>query len=231
MKDTGIRSRRQTHKGLAAVNKGNPALPSCRVSAVLLAAGESCRMGTVNKLGLPVDGVPLLRRTAQLLTCSGLSELVAVLGYQAGRVSALLSGLSVRTVYNESYREGQMASVTAGVTALQQPCDGVMICLADQPLLTVEDIDRLILVFCQRTQGSILVPTYNGERGNPIIFDQRHRSEILRGNRNLGCKRLIEKNPDLVFTVRMANDHVVVDLDTPDDYVLFEELTKNCETA
>jgi len=194
------------------------------VSAVLLAAGESRRMGEVNKLGMLVDGVPLLRRTAQTLLASRLKEVVVVIGHEADMSRSLLDGLPLSPVFNEKYREGQMTSVYEGLKALQEPCDGVMICLSDQPLLEREDINFLIDAFENRSGGSILVPTYQGKRGNPIVLEYQHRESILKGDRNLGCKRLIEKNPDLVATVEAETNHVVVDLDTPQDYLSLQEL-------
>lgn len=187
------------------------------VSGILLAAGESRRMGGVNKLMLPVDGQPLLRRTVLTLQASRLTELVVVLGHQMEEARRVLQGLEVRTIYNAEYREGQMSSVHRGLEALSRPCDGVMICLTDQPLLTTRDIDALIDAYT-RSGGAILVPTYEGRRGNPIVLAVAQREQILGGGRNLGCKKLIENNPELVTTVAMDNDHFVVDLDTPEDY-------------
>ena len=187
------------------------------VSAILLAAGESQRMGGINKLMLAVEGEPLLRHTVKTLLASRLGEVVVVLGHQAEEARILLHELEVRTVVNSHYQEGQMSSVHCGLEALTRPCDGVMICLTDQPLLTAQDIDVLIDAFGRRG-ASIIVPTYQGRRGNPIVFAYAHRAEILSGGRNLGCKRLIERNPDLVRTVEMDTDHVVIDLDTPEDY-------------
>lgn len=187
------------------------------VSAILLAAGESQRMGGINKLMLAVEGEPLLRHTVKTLLASRLGEVVVVLGHQAEEARILLHELEVRTVVNSHYREGQMSSVHCGLEALTRPCDGVMICLTDQPLLTAQDIDVLIDAFGRRG-ASIIVPTYQGRRGNPIVFAYAHRAEILGSGRNLGCKRLIERNPELVTTVEMDADHVVIDLDTPEDY-------------
>lgn len=187
------------------------------VSAVLLAAGESRRMGATNKLALAVDGEPLLRHMVKTLQASRLAEVVVVLGHHAEEAQGLLQGLGVGTVINSAYQEGQMSSVHCGLEALTRSCDGVMICLADQPLLTARDIDVLIDAFA-RCGGSIIVPTYQGRRGNPIVLAYAHRARILGGGRNLGCKRLIERNPELVTTVEMDNDHTVLDLDTPEDY-------------
>jgi molybdenum cofactor cytidylyltransferase len=193
-----------------------------RVSAILLAAGESRRMGTQNKLALPVGGVPLLRRTAQTLLASGLREVVAVLGHEVHAMQGLLKGLPLRLVENPRYREGQMSSVHCGLDALAGPCDGVMICLADQPLLTPADIDTLIAAFARCARGGILVPTWAGRRGNPVVLDYAQHAAILAGGRNLGCRHLIERLPERVTTFAMASDHVVFDLDTPADYAALQ---------
>ena len=193
-----------------------------RVSAILLAAGESRRMGELNKLELPVRGEPLLRRTARTLLASRVLEVIVVLGHEAARARRLLDGLTVSCIENKGYHDGQMTSVWLGLDALSVACDGVMICLADQPLLTAADINVLIDAFGQRSRGSVLVPVFAGQRGNPIILAHEHRAAILDGERNLGCKRLIEHNPKLVTTVDMPNDHVVFDLDTPGDYATLQ---------
>lgn len=188
------------------------------VAAVLLAAGESRRMGARNKLALEVEGEPLLRRSVQTLRASGVAELVVVLGHEADKARSLLTGLDVRTVVNERYAEGQMTSVHRGLEALSGPCSGVMVCLSDQPLLTPGDIDFLVAAFSARPGVSILVPVHAGRRGNPILIAAAQRAAILAGGRNLGCKHLIERNPELVTTVEAPDDHCVFDLDTPADY-------------
>jgi len=193
------------------------------VSAILLAAGESLRMGEVNKLELLVDGMPLLRRTAEMLLASNLKKVVVVLGHEAEKMRAILKDLPLNFVENDAYRDGQMTSVYKGLLSLSEVCDGVMICLSDQPLLKTEDVNVLIEAFGKRSYGSILVPAFKGKRGNPIIFDYLHRQEILNGERNLGCKKLIEKNPEEVNVFEMNNDNVVFDLDTPKQYSAYTE--------
>jgi len=193
------------------------------LSAILLAAGESRRMGTVNKLTLPIAGTPLLRRTAETLARSGLAELVVVVGYEQEVTRELLQGIPARIVYNEAYSEGQMTSVYQGLAALNEPCKGVMICLSDQFLLDMDDIGTIARGFA-RCPTSIMVPVYKGQRGNPVVLAYQHREAILADRRNLGCKRLIEKNPDLVTALEMPNDHVLIDLDTPEAYANAERL-------
>ena len=182
-------------------------------------------MGVVNKLALTVAGVPLVRRTAQTLLSAGLEEVVAVTGHEAAQVRALLEGLSLTLVENPDYADGQMTSVHAGLAALSRPCDAFMVCLSDQPLLATDDIARLVRAFAERGRASILVPTYGGARGNPVVLAREHLAAILGEDRNLGCRGFIDRNPELVATVEMDTDHVVFDLDTPEDYqALLERL-------
>ena len=192
------------------------------VSAILLAAGQSRRMGDVNKLLLPVGGMPLVRHVTRVLQASRIVELIVVLGHEADLVEAALDGLQVRTVRNAHYAQGQMTSVHAGMDALMQDADGVMVCLSDQPLLTTEDIDDLIDAFSSRYSAEVIVPTYRGRRGNPIVLAGEHRKSILNGKRSLGCRNLIEKNPDIVAAVEWDTDHVVVDIDTRQDVMRIE---------
>ena len=174
-------------------------------------------MGSINKPTLPVGGQPLLRRTAEMLSRCDLVELVAVVGHEQHIARDLLRGLDLRTVDNEAFRDGQMTSVYCGLAALEKPCAGVMICLADQVLLNVEDIARICRAF-EDCPTSIMVPVYKGARGNPVVLDYAHRDAILKDKKNLGCRRLIEKNPELVTALDMPDDHVLVDLDTPAAY-------------
>ena len=196
------------------------------VSAVLLAAGESCRMGDLNKLSVLINGIPLLRYSAQTLLASKLQDIVVVIGHEEALSREVLEGLPVTIVTNENYKQGQMTSVHAGLSQLTKPCDGIMISLCDQPLLSSSDINTLIDAFDQREYGSILVPSYKEKRGNPIVLAYEHRAEILQGELNLGCKRLIERHPDWVSRYEMATDDVLMDLDTPEDYLVLQQRLK-----
>lgn len=197
---------------------------------MLLAAGESRRMGSINKLTLPVGGKALLRRTAEMLNRCDLVELVVVVGHEQQIALELLRGLQLRSVYNEEFRNGQMTSVYCGLAALEKPCDGVMICLCDQVLLDAEDIRRICRGF-ESCPTSIMVPVYKGARGNPVVLDYAHRDAILADKKNLGCRRLIEKNPERVTTLEMPNDHVLVDLDTPAAYAAVRQRLHENDTA
>jgi len=188
------------------------------IAAVVLAAGSSERMGEQNKLHLPIDGIPLLVRSLGIFLTAAIDEIVVVLGHEREKTQALIDGLPLSSVYNREHLSGQMSSVHCGLAALESKYDGIIIALGDQPSLTVADINYLIDAYRKREDVEIVVPTYQGERGNPIIISAQTRADILAGTRNLGCRKFIENNPELVQMVPMSNPAVVIDLDTPEEY-------------
>jgi molybdenum cofactor cytidylyltransferase len=192
------------------------------IGAVLLAAGESRRMGGINKLLLEINGVPLVKRTLFALSGSGVDELVVVLGHDADRIEPLLADFPVTLVRNPDHASGQMSSVHAGLAALRGDFDAILVALADQPLLNGQDVTALIGAFKKRERGSVVVPTYQGARGNPIILAGAVRDEILASGANLGCRRFIETHPELAASFEVGNDHYTFDLDTREDIARLE---------
>jgi molybdenum cofactor cytidylyltransferase len=129
-----------------------------------------------------------------------------------------LDALPVRFQPNPRYREGQMTSVAAGVAALQTACDVVMVCLADQVLLETDDYRALVDAYAAMPRGSILVPTFGGQRGNPVLFAASYAPEVVNGHVNPGCRKLVAEHADEVFMYEASSDRFVVDMDTPADY-------------
>ena len=187
-------------------------------SAVVLAAGLSSRMEGSHKLLLPVDGQPAVRRTVSALVAAGPEEIVVVTGFKGRAVMEALDGLAVTFQCNPRYEEGQMTSVAAGVAALRAPCSIVLVCLADQVLLEAADYREVVNAFAAMPRGSILIPMFNGQRGNPVAFSASYAAEVISGHVNPGCRKLIAEHPDEVFIHEAAHDRFVVDMDTPEDY-------------
>jgi molybdenum cofactor cytidylyltransferase len=189
------------------------------VSAVIPAAGMSTRMGQ-NKLLMSFKGKSLIAHAVDTLLASEVDEVVVVLGHEAEKVMEKLEGKQVKFVKNPNYREGLSTSVRAGVTAVSPMALAIMIYLADQPLLEARDVDRLIRAFAQARQlnKSIVVPFFHGQRGNPVILDTSYRDAILDVVGDVGCKRVIRRNPDRVFVVEMEADHVVRDVDRIEEF-------------
>jgi molybdenum cofactor cytidylyltransferase len=190
-----------------------------RFSAVVLAAGISERMQGRHKLLLPAGGEPVIRRTVRAVLGARPQEVVVVTGFGAEAVGQALAGLAIRLQANARYREGQMTSVAAGLGALTQTADAVLVCLGDMVLLTSADYRELVESHARHPDKSILVPQFNGQRGNPVVIAHSHLAQILSGQRNLGCRRLIADHPEQVHAHQAEHDRFVIDLDTPEDYV------------
>jgi molybdenum cofactor cytidylyltransferase len=203
-----------------------------RYSAVVLAAGASTRMAGRHKLLLPLGAEPVIRRTVRAVLGASPAEVVVVTGNNAEAAAEALDGLEARIEFNPRYVEGQMTSVAAGVAALSASCDAVMICLGDMALLESADYAELAQAFAARPRGSILVPQRGGIRGNPVVFASSFIPDVLAGNRNLGCRKLIADHPEDVHVYEPGHDRFFVDLDTPADYArLCERLGLPVENA
>jgi molybdenum cofactor cytidylyltransferase len=200
------------------------------VSAVVLAAGMSTRMGQ-NKLLLNFRDKPLIVHAVDTLLASDIDEVIVVLGHETEKVRDQLErrvGLAskadaqkpVRLVQNPDYQNGLSTSVRTGVEAVSRQANGIMIYLADQPLLEPEDVNRLVAGFAaaKEIDKSIVVPFFRGERGNPVILDASLRDSILGIVGDVGCKGVIKRYPEKVYAIEMENDHVVRDVDDVQAY-------------
>lgn len=207
------------------LKQGGGLHPRLRIGAVLLAAGEGRRMGGMAKPLIRLAGVPLVNRQLIALSGAGVDEVAVVTGYAREEVEAQVQAFPVTLAYNAAYAQGQQRSVHTGLQALNGPFDAVFIVLADQPLITSDDLVELIGAFKRRPAGHIVVPVVEGQRGNPVVLDGLACERILAGGAELGCRRLIERNPELVSVHGTANRHFVVDLDTVDDLRRLEQRT------
>jgi molybdenum cofactor cytidylyltransferase len=191
---------------------------SAQIVAILLAAGRSQRMGERNKLLMDVGGRPMVRRAAETLLDSRVREVVAVLGHDHARVIEALAGLPLCIVVNNEYASGQMSSVRAGIAAITGDPAAIVVALADQPALEPPDVDFLIDAFVALPKPKILVPTYGGQRGNPIVLPGTQCQALRAGGVSFGCRNLIERHPEAVVRIEAPNDHYVQDIDTPAAY-------------
>jgi molybdenum cofactor cytidylyltransferase len=186
------------------------------IAAVVLAAGTSSRMGR-QKLLLPMkDGQPLVRLSVERILAAGLGEVVVVLGRDADAVAAALAGLSVRTVLNPRYAEGQSTSLRAGVDALAPGTDAVVVALADQPLPDAGLIGRLVAAF-RETGRPIVAPRYRDGRGNPVLFSAVLFDELRAVTGDQGARGVVAADPGRVAEVAV-NAPMPADVDTWADY-------------
>jgi molybdenum cofactor cytidylyltransferase len=187
-----------------------------RIAAVILAAGRSSRMGAANKLLAEVDGVPMVRRAVDAALASTARPVIAVTGNEQGKVQAALRGCKVTFAHNPNFAAGMSTSLQVGLAALPDKVDGALICLADMPMVTAAALDRLIAAFNPIEGRAICVPTWNGKRGNPVLWDRRFFDEMAELAGDVGAKHLIGAHAELVAEVPMPDDAVLTDIDTPE---------------
>ena len=187
-----------------------------RVSALVLAAGRSTRMGPVNKLLAPLGGRAMVRAVVDELAGSSARPVVVVTGHEAQRVEEALAGAGgVHLVHNPEYRQGLSGSIRAGLAALPESAEAAVICLGDMPLVTSAHVDRLAAAFDPAEGREICVPVFEGKRGNPVLFARRFFEEIAAVRGDVGARHLIGEYEEYVCEVAMDDRAVLVDVDSP----------------
>ena len=193
--------------------KAVPRAPA--IAALVLAAGQSRRMGGTNKLLAAIDGVAMVRRAVDAALASRAEPVVVVTGHEPDRIRRALAGLEIDFAHNPDYAAGLSASLKRGLAALPKGGDGVVVCLGDMPRVSAAQIDRLIAAFDPLEGRAICVPTVRGKRGNPVLWASRFIPEMLELEGDVGAKHLIGQYPELVCEVAMTGDGPLLDIDTP----------------
>jgi molybdenum cofactor cytidylyltransferase len=190
--------------------------PGPLIGVLLLAAGQSRRMGGPNKMLAEVDGAPMVTRVARRLLASRARPIVAVLGNRADEVDAALGKLPVERVRNPDFAAGLSTSLKRGLAALPADLDGVIVALGDMPLVSGRHLDRLIAAFNPLEGRAIIVPTRRGKRGNPVLWARRFFPEMAQIAGDVGARHLIGEHAELVAEIEMDDDAILVDIDTPE---------------
>jgi molybdenum cofactor cytidylyltransferase len=183
------------------------------VSAIVLAAGRSSRMGKLKQL-MPLGKSTILEQTLDNLLGSKASEVIVVLGHKAEEITKRLSGRPVKVVVNPLYRKGMGTSIAAGLKFLDSQAQAVMLVLGDQPYVDSATIDKLLDAFVKKDKG-IVIPVYKKQRGHPLIFDRRYQAQLSKLKGDIGGREIIKENPKDVLEVPVKCEGVVIDIDTP----------------
>ena len=187
-----------------------------RVAALVLAAGQSRRMGAVNKLLATVNGVPMLEGVVREVLDSRVCTVHVVTGSDRDRVESALEGLDVRLVHNPRFDQGISTSIAAGLCALPEDVEGALICLGDMPKLSARILDRVIAAFDPHRGAEVCVPTCRGKRGNPVLWSRRFFAEIRGVRGDVGARHLIGEHEDVVREVPIDDAAVLFDVDSPE---------------
>ncbi|MEH6726549.1 MAG: NTP transferase domain-containing protein, partial [Hyphomicrobiales bacterium] len=189
-----------------------------KIAALLLAAGQSKRMGPNNKLIAEVDGKPLIRHVADAAIGALGEDLTIVTGAQPEQVVAALDGLPVQTIFNPDFDQGLSTSLRAGIQALARrdtKPDGVLVLLGDMPRISQEIVKQLVAAFDPEKGRQIIVPTDAGKRGNPVLWSTRFLDALTGIQGDTGARHLIGEYAEFVYEVEVGRA-ASFDLDTPD---------------
>jgi molybdenum cofactor cytidylyltransferase len=187
-----------------------------RIAAIILAAGRSTRMGGPNKLLAEIGGRPLVRIAAEEALASQARPVIVVTGHQRDKVEAALGGLKVERVHNSNFAEGLSTSVKAGLAAVPDNVDAVIVCLGDMPQVRAPLIDRLAGAFDPERGALVVVPTIDGKRGNPVVWSRRFFHELATLEGDVGARHLIARYPEAVVEVPVTDQAALIDVDTPE---------------
>jgi len=187
-----------------------------KIAAIVLAAGQSRRMGPVNKLLADIGGKPMTAHVVDAAIASVASPVIVVTGHEPERLEEALAERNVRFIHNPDYADGLSTSLRAGLSLLDADIDGAVVCLGDMPGVSADHIDRLIEAFDPPAGHAIIVPTFNGKRGNPVLWHRRFFAAMSNVSGDVGARHLIGHNEDAVLEVAMDDDAILADLDTPE---------------
>jgi len=186
------------------------------ISAILLGAGESKRMRK-DKLSLPWGKKTILEHCLQTLLRSRVKEVVIVLNDRMKEINHHLGKKKVKVVINPSYKKGMSTSIRCGLKALNPKSGGILIALGDQPFIKTQTINALVGAF-GRAEEKIIVPSFRGRRGHPVIFHRKYEEELLRLRGDAGGKTILMKHPEDVRIIPVKSEEVLRDIDTWEDY-------------
>lgn len=193
---------------------------SASAAAVILAAGQSSRMGRPKQL-VHVAGRPLLEHTIANVRASGIGQIVLVLGAGAAEIRNVVKLEGVKVVENPEYEQGMGSSLSAGLKALNKDASAALIVLADQPLIRPATLDRLIAYHAAR-HPQIVIPTYKGFRGNPVLLDRSVFPEVMGLSGDVGCRAIFGDHTQGIHKLAVDDVGVLLDADTSDDLAELE---------
>lgn len=185
------------------------------VAAVVLAAGMSRRMGTPKQL-LRIGGETILERTLKNVRASKVSEIILVLGHAADEVQKTIAMQGLKVVINPDYQQGMGTSLRSGLAAVSAGAAAALIVLADQPWVSPESLNHLIKGH-QEHKPQIIVPMYQGFRGNPVLLDRSVFAEVQALKGDVGCRGIFGDHTDDILKLPVDDPGILLDIDSQDD--------------
>ena len=200
-----------------------------KIHAVILAGGQSKRMGTKNKLLVPINGKPMIALTVETIIASKASSVAAVTGFEHQKIQGAIKNSNIEFIHNKNFQNGISSSVVTAIKSAPEDCSAILIGLGDMPKITVSHINKLIDAYNPLEGRAICVPTWKGKRGNPVLWARRFFPEMLQLKGDFGAKELMGKYAELVVEVEMNDNGIVIDIDTPEALEAFRNKNHRSE--
>jgi len=188
------------------------------INAIVLAAGESTRMGKPKPL-LRMGDRTFLGQIVAVLQDARVDRITVVLGARAEAIAEAVDLSGVDVVVNYNYREGQLSSLFAGLDNAPAETEAILLCLVDGPFITVDIVNKVITTF-RETGAAIVVPTFEGRRGHPSLFARSMFEPLRNAPPDEGARHVVRAYEDKIVAVEIAEEAVVTGINTPDDYRL-----------
>ncbi|MEM2163174.1 MAG: nucleotidyltransferase family protein [Candidatus Bathyarchaeia archaeon] len=186
------------------------------ISLIVLAAGLSKRFGR-NKLLEEIDGRTMIERVVGSAIASKADEVIVVLGFEARKIIEVLRKFNCKFVLNRSFHEGQSSSVKAGVRAIINKAEAAIILPGDMALITPRSINMVIEEY-YKSKSPIVIASYQGRLGHPILFDRSLFEEILSiDEETMGLKAIVERYKECIRKVEVDSPEVLIDIDRKED--------------
>jgi molybdenum cofactor cytidylyltransferase len=192
---------------------------SQKVGAVLLAAGQSSRMGKNNKLLLQTGQMTVVQRAAKNLLDAGINDIVVVTGRDAEQVGQSL-GAPI-TVHNPAFAEGISTSIKAGIAAIPDSWESALIVLGDMPSINPDTIRKLIAAASKNCDA--VVPIFEGKQGHPVLWKRPAISLLQQAHGDVGGKAVLAQMGDRVLKISVDDPGILIDIDTPEAWRAFRD--------
>lgn len=186
------------------------------IAAILLAAGESRRMGEFKQL-LRLGEKSFVEHCVDNLLASRVDEVIVVTGHRESEVRRSIGDRHVRFAHNADYQSGMTSSIKCGVQAVSEGFRACVLALVDQPQIGADLINRVVETY-EEAPTIIVIPTYGRKNGHPILLDLSLREEILSMDPEQGLRLVVRAHPDQVARVEVSSRAVLEDCDLPEDY-------------
>jgi len=186
-----------------------------KIAGIILAAGQSRRMGPANKLLSKLKGKSLIRHVTGNAIAAGLAQVIVVTGYEAGRIRQDLSGLNIIYVHNQNFAEGLSSSLKTGIQTLGPRIDAALILLGDMPFINADIIKTIAATWARDREEHILVPHCRGQRGNPVLWPRRYFDELASLSSDSGARQLFHVHRDAIMKIELG-EGILQDIDTPE---------------